>query len=131
MSDLRTDFTTEIAGKPITFHIGSSQMFRMEVAPSQYVSGPCHRLLARVEVGPLYARILSGRFEVDGESVGIPARAEWSARDLEIVIFYGLVGGGMAEEDAAEFRRKHIAPLPLAKQWDLAVAILGARVEGV
>lgn len=124
-----TEVILQFGGKPTRFHIGQHELFLMEVAPSRYLRGPSGTA-ARVAVGPLYGRILRGRYQVEGQDVGMPTQAEWSARDLDIVIFYGLVGAGEREVDAAELLHQHVDPMPLADRWNLAFAILGARYEG-
>ncbi len=124
-----THVTLPFAGEDTVFHIGSRQIMQIEFAPSIYAGGPIG-VSGRMAIGPLYARILRGRYSVDGEEVGIPAQAEWSAHDLDAVIFYGLCGGGKDEVDAADLMRSHVFQLPLMQRWDLAVAILGARFEG-
>jgi hypothetical protein len=126
---MQTDVTLEFGGKPTRFHIGQHELFLMEVAPSLYLRGPGGPS-ARVAVGPLYARILRGRYQVEGQDVGMPTQAEWSSRDLDIVIFYGLVGGGKSEDEAADLLAKHVNPMPLADRWNLAFAVLGACYEG-
>ncbi|VXC98224.1 GTA-gp10 family protein [Sphingomonas sp. 8AM] len=124
-----TAVTLSFGGKDTLFHITDTEIWHMELAPlprAPGMNGPS----GRIAVGPLYARILRGQYRIDGADVGIAAQAEWASLDLDRVIFYGLVGGGKDEDEAAHLLRTVTRPMPLMQRWDLAFAILGARFEG-
>ena len=90
-------------------------------------------------IGAIYARVVQGRLTED-ITVGHPAYAGYHHEDLIETVRQGLIGGAMAWVDnqevkvgalrANELVERYLLPLPLKEQWDLAAAILYAKVEG-
>jgi hypothetical protein len=118
-----TAVTLPLGGKDRRFYIGSFQILHMERGTRRFGRDPA-------ALGAIYARLLRGRYEADGEAFGIPSQAEWKSSDLDEVIYYGLVGGGETESDTDDLMREHVAKLPMMERWNMAVAILGACIEG-
>jgi hypothetical protein len=104
-----------------------------------------HELQAKtgIGVGALYARVLQGRVAGNVE-VGHPGFAAYHVDDLVETVRQGLIGGGegyTGEGDnrqdvkvsalrANELVENYLLPMPLMDQWNLAAAILFAKVEG-
>lgn len=90
-------------------------------------------------VGAIYARVLQGRVAGD-LGVGHPGYAAYRAEDLRETIRQGLVGGGEGMVDGSEVKvsalranalvERYVDQMPLKEQWDLAAAILFAKIEG-
>jgi hypothetical protein len=93
----------------------------------------------KMGIGAIYARVLQGRVAED-ISVGHPMYAAFYQEDLVEVMRQGLIGGGQGMVDGAEVKvgplraneliERYFLPLPLVEQWNLAAAILYAKVEG-
>lgn len=93
-----------------------------------------------IRVSDAYARLLRGRYEVDGEDVGVPGAAGFSVIEMNAVTRMALLGGGggvldgkavsWKDRDVDAFLAKHVYPLPLIDRWNLAVAALGVRMQG-
>lgn len=92
-----------------------------------------------VGIGALYARVLQGR--VSGDiATGHPGFAAYYQADLIETARQGLIGGGEGLVDgqvvkvgtlrADQLIENYFLPLPLVEQWNLAAAILFAKVEG-
>ena len=94
-----------------------------------------------LRIGEAFARLLRGRFIIDGNDVGVSGQAEYSAIELNAIIRAALTGGGggkvegkavkLDQYDVSDLMEKHVHTLPLRERWDLALAALGARIEGV
>lgn len=92
-----------------------------------------------IGIGGLYARVLQGRMSDDIE-VAHPGYAAYHVDDVVETVRQGLIGGGMAIVDGVESKvgpmranelvERYLHPLPLKQQWDLAAAILFAKIEG-
>jgi hypothetical protein len=90
-------------------------------------------------IGAIYARVLQGRVASD-VTVGHPGYAAYKLSDLVETVRQGLIGGGqgLVNEQpvkveamrANQLVANYLHALPLSKQWDLAAAILYAKVEG-
>lgn len=88
----------------------------------------------------VYARVMRGRFVHDGIPLAVAEEAEAFAEDLFEVIRLGLIGGGKGMVDGREVsvnamtaRRlveTYCHNAPLRESWNIAAAILLARVEG-
>lgn len=93
----------------------------------------------KVGVGGLYARLLQGRV-ADDVNVGHPAFGAYYVDDLVETVRQGLIGGGEGIVDgqpvkvsamrANELIERYLLAMPLVEQWNLAAAILYAKVEG-
>lgn len=93
----------------------------------------------KVGIGGLYARVLQGRV-ADDVTVGHPAYAAYHIDDLVETVRQGLIGGGQALVNGQEVKvgslranelvERYLLPLPLMEQWNLAAAILHAKVDG-
>lgn len=90
-------------------------------------------------IGAIYARVLQGRVASD-VAVGHPGYAAYKLADLVETVRQGLIGGGQGLVNdqpvkveamrANQLVANYLHAMPLAKQWDLAAAILYAKVEG-
>lgn len=90
-------------------------------------------------IGAIYARVLQGRM-TDDPSIGHPAYGAYYAEDLYETIRQGLIGGGEGTVDglpvpvtalrANELVERYALPAPLSEMWQLAAAILFAKIEG-
>lgn len=90
-------------------------------------------------IGAIYARVLQGRVATD-TSVGHPGYAAYKLSDLVETVRQGLIGGGEGIVDgqpvkvppmrANQLVANYLHAMPLSQQWDLAAAILHAKVEG-
>lgn len=89
----------------------------------------------------IFARTLKGRYVLpDGSEVGAPLEGEADPLDLFEVVRLGLIGGGRGEVDgkcvevdeirAGKLVKHYLHEAPLRRAWDLAAAILAARIEG-
>lgn len=93
----------------------------------------------KVGIGGLYARVLQGRVRDDIE-VGHPGYAAYHLEDLVETVRHGLIGGGTATVNGQEVKvgamranelvERYLHPMPLMEQWNLAAAILHAKVDG-
>ncbi len=91
-------------------------------------------------IGEVYSRLMRGRYLVSGEPLGNAAEAAFKMADVQEVIRHGLIGGGMGMVNDAEVAvgplkadalcRDYITTRPLLEGWSLAVAIVGALMEG-
>lgn len=90
-------------------------------------------------IGAIYARVLQGRVASD-VTVGHSGYGAYKLADLVETVRQGLVGGGQGLVDgqvvkveamrANQLVANYLHDMPLSKQWDLAAAILYAKVEG-
>lgn len=93
----------------------------------------------KIGIGGLYARVVQGRVE-DDIKLAHPAYAAFHVDDLIETVRQGLIGGGEGRVDgqpvkvsamrANELVERYLLPMPLKEQWDLAAAILFAKIEG-
>lgn len=93
----------------------------------------------KVGIGALYARVLAGRVSGDIQ-VAHTGYAAFHLEDLVETVRQGLIGGGEGRVDGADVKvsalranelvERYLLPLPLKQQWDLAAAILYAKIEG-
>ncbi|MCK8457033.1 hypothetical protein [Sphingomonas faeni] len=134
---MNTDLTLDFAGGKFRFHLNDQQMWNLE----RGLGGPQSLPQPPLLIGPAYARLLRGRFIRDGEEIASPAHAEFSAVELSQIIRAGLIGGGGGdvgdehiswdEYDVDSYMRCYVSPMPLVERWELALAIMGAAVEGI
>ncbi len=92
-----------------------------------------------VGIGAIYARTVQGRM-ADDVTVGHPAYGAYHIGDLIETVRQGLIGGGMGMVDGQEVKvgpmranelvERYLMPMPLVEQWNLAAAILYAKIEG-
>jgi hypothetical protein len=88
----------------------------------------------------IYARVRKGRYAAEGVEFGLPGQGEAFAEDLYETIRLGLIGGGKGvvdeqpvKVDAVTAKRlldNYVIPAPLTEAWNLAAAILGAKIVG-
>lgn len=93
----------------------------------------------KIGIGGLYARTVQGRVTNDIH-VGHPAYATFHIDDLVETVRQGLIGGGSGVVDGADVKvsalrandlvERYLLPMPLVEQWNLAAAILYAKIEG-
>jgi hypothetical protein len=135
--NLDTHITLPFGGGKFRFHLTEWELFDLETGNMR---DPMRRR-APIRVGEAYARLLAGRFEIDGEDVGLPGRAAYSVLEMNAIIEAALRGGEGGVTDAGEeinwkeysidsWMKEYVHPMPLAERWNLAVAVLGARIEG-
>lgn len=103
--------------------------------------GQIHELQEKCKagIGAIYARVLQGRV-TDDITVGHPAYAAYHIDDLVETARQGLIGGGVAWVGDDEIKvgplrandlvDRYFSTLPLMEQWDIAAAILHAKVDG-
>jgi hypothetical protein len=89
---------------------GSQYLFRLAI-------GQWQKLEAEFAMGPakIYERMHS---------------REWTSADVQKVIKWGLIGGGIPPHHAAEMVRDYVDPLPLEQSWQLARNILQVGWHG-
>lgn len=97
------------------------------------------QLKCKIGIGGLYARVVQGRM-ADDVSVGHPAYGAYHVDDLIETVRQGLIGGEYGLVDGAEVKvgpmrandlvTRYLMPMPLVDQWNLAAAILYAKIEG-
>lgn len=124
------------AGGTFQFHLTEAQMWRLELG----IWGRHGMGRQKINIGAAYARLIKGRFLVDGADVGSPGHAEYSVVEMNAIIECALIGGGggtvngqrvtITTENVDDYMRRYVHPLPLMERWDLALAVLGARIEG-
>lgn len=88
----------------------------------------------------IYAEIMAGRGFVGAEPVGNPFEAIADIRCIRETIRLGLIGGNSGMVDGEEIEvgpnlartlvERYIDPRPLTEAWDIATAILHARIVG-
>ena len=93
-----------------------------------------------VGIFALYSRIYRGRTILEGVPLAYATEAEAYAEDLFEVIRLALVGGGTGFVDGQQVKvdpvtarklvERYCHDAPLKPTWDLAAAILMARIEG-
>lgn len=134
---LDTHVILPFAGGKFRFHLTEDELFDLETGN---LRDPMRRHKP-IRVGEAYARLIAGRFVIDGKDVGMAGRAEYSVVEMNEIIRAALQGGGGGVTDQGEeinwkeydihsWMRRYVYPMPLAERWDLALAALGARVEG-
>ncbi len=97
------------------------------------------QLKCDIGIGGLYARVVQGRM-TDDITVGHSAYAAYHVNDLIETVRQGLIGGGEGLVDgqnvkvgalrANDLVERYLMPMPLVEQWNLAAAILFAKIEG-
>jgi len=90
-------------------------------------------------IGAIFARVLQGRLAED-ITVGHPAYAAYHFEDLVETVRHGLIGGGEGIVNDQEVKvgalranqlvERYLLAMPLMEQWNLAAAILHAKVNG-
>lgn len=121
-----TELTLAFADGEYRFRLGLAQLAAIEDR-----CGP---------IGEVYSRLMRGRYLVDGHPLGNAAEAAFKLADVQEVIRHGLIGGGAGLVNGLEtpvgplkadaLCRDYITSRPLLEGWSLAVAILGALMEG-
>lgn len=123
---MQTHIDLAFADGTYTFVLGLAQIHELQTK-------------CKAGIGALYARVLQGRVAED-VSVGHPAYAAYHIEDLVETVRQGLIGGGAGTVDGKEVKvgalraneliERYLLPMPLAEQWNLAAAILFAKIEG-
>ena len=126
MTDPATDITLDFAG--------GSYRFALPLALLRELQTNC-----KAGLGAIYARVMQGSIP-DDPALGVPHYAGFFIDDLFETARLGLIGGGggtvMGRVDdvcparASVLIDTYFAPMPVARQWDLARCILFACVEG-
>lgn len=88
----------------------------------------------------IYGRMMAGRYVMGDQAVGVPHEGQAFTADVYQTIRLGLIGGGSALVDGAHVRvdalaaskvmERYIYPAPFEAAWNIAVAILSAKVVG-
>lgn len=92
-------------------------------------------------IGPLYARVVKGRYILNGENIGNPMEAQFFAADLVETVRQGLIGGksGLVDDQVVEVKpadanrlvKAYVFPeQPLSDAWGLAASILATAIDG-
>jgi hypothetical protein len=123
---VQTDIHLAFADGTYRFALGLEQIHELQTK-------------CKVGIGGLYARVIQGRVQ-DDISVGHPAYAAYFMEDLTETVRQGLMGGGAGMVDGLEVKvgalranelvERYLMPMPLQEQWNLAAAILYAKIEG-
>lgn len=119
----------------INLHFADGEYrFALGLAQIQELQEKCN-----AGIGAIYARVLQGRVAGD-IGVGHPGYAAYRHEDLRETVRQGLIGGGEGLVDGQEVKvstlranqlvERYLEALPLKEQWDLAAAVLFAKVEG-
>lgn len=124
---MRTDIDLAFADGEYRFALGLAQIHELQTK-------------CKVGIGGLYARVLQGRLTEDPTGGGHPQFAAYFVDDLTETVRQGLIGGGEGIVDgqpvkvsalrANELVQNYLIPMPLQEQWDLAAAILFAKISG-
>lgn len=126
---MRTHIDLKFADGEYRFALGLAQIHELQTK-------------CGVGIGALYARVLQGRLP-DDVTVGHPAYAGYHVGDLVETIRQGLIGGGEGRVDGevvkvTAMRANELVErygpgadgVPLSDMWNLAAAILFAKIEG-
>lgn len=123
---MQTHIDLKFADGTYTFALGLAQIHELQTK-------------CKIGIGGLYARVIQGRLSED-ITVGHPAYAAYHMDDLVEVVRQGLIGGGAGMVDGQEVKvgalranelvERYLVPMPLVEQWNLAAAILFAKIEG-
>lgn len=91
-------------------------------------------------IGAVHRRVLTGVYQVEGKLVTNGMEAEFSLDEIVETIRQGLIGGGSGMVDEREVSvtpalanrlvKTYVIDRPLNEGWELAAAILLARVVG-
>jgi hypothetical protein len=129
MSDApSTRIDIEFADGAYTFRLGLAQIAELQAK-------------CGCGIGALYARVIKGRYIIDGEPLGNPMEAQFFAADLIETVRQGLIGGraGVVDDQTVEVKPADANRLvsaylyperPLTEAWALAASILAAAIDG-
>ena len=129
MSDgASTSIELEFADGRYTFKLGLAQINELQAK-------------CGCGIGALYARVLKGRYTLEGLSFGHPGEADYHVADVIEPIRQGLIGGGQGEADGQPIAVTSIVAnrlvasytypeRPLSEAWTLAAAILSTAIDG-
>ncbi|MEG3086182.1 gene transfer agent family protein [Sphingomonas sp. PB4P5] len=91
-------------------------------------------------IGALNARVLRGRYLLDGVAIGLHNEAEYKYEDLTETIRLGLIGGGAGEVNeqpvavtsivANRLVDNYVHGWPMEEAWKLAATILDVCIRG-
>lgn len=122
----QTEITLAFADGEYRFRLGLAQIHAIEEK-----CGP---------IGEVFARLLKGRYLVDGQPLGSTREAGFKLADVLETVRQGLIGGAGGLVDGAEVSvsppkanalvELYVASRPLAEGWSLAVAVMTALMEG-
>lgn len=125
-----------MASTSITLAFGDGvYTFRLGLAQIAEIQTKCG-----AGIGAIYARLLKGRYILEGENKGFAGEAAYQLADIVETVRQGLIGGGGGEVDGAPVTvnpavanrlvEAYVLNRPLAESWTLATVIMGALVEG-
>lgn len=91
-------------------------------------------------IGEVYARVLAGRFQLEGATIENHAAARYHIEDIVETIRLGLIGGASGEVNGAALDvtplvatrliNVYVPDTPLMELWATAVAVLNALIVG-
>ncbi|WP_066282845.1 GTA-gp10 family protein [Blastomonas sp. CCH1-A6] len=95
----------------------------------------------RKNILAIYSSVMAGRALIgDGVHIGVPDQAEAAVQEVYETIRLALIGGGegivdgetvrVSPLDAKRLVETYVHPMPLVAAWDIAAAILYARIVG-
>lgn len=123
---MRTHIDLAFADGEYRFALGLAQIHELQTK-------------CKTGIGAIYARVLQGRVASD-PTVGHPGYAAFEVDDVVETVRQGLIGGGegvvngepvkVSPMRANQLVERYLLEMPLARQWDLAAAILYAKIEG-
>lgn len=121
-----TEITLAFADGEYRFRLGLAQ-----IAAIEDKCGP---------IGEAFARLMKGRYLVNGQPLGSTAEAGFKLADVLETVRQGLIGGGSGlvhgqtvnvdPVRASSLVEFYVASRPLMEGWSLAVAIMTALMEG-
>ncbi len=134
--------TIPFADGEYRFHLTDKHMLLLELGHIEDRGCRAPGPFPPINIGSAYARLLRGRYELDGRNVGLPTEAAFSVTEMNAITRAALLGGGGGvtangtviswdEYSVDSYIRKYLDPLPLVDRWDLCLVIMGARVEGL
>lgn len=88
----------------------------------------------------IYGGLAAGRYRLDGQPVNAPHEGQGGSRDVFETVRLGLIGGGVGvvngeqikvtPQIAADLVDTYLRPAPMERAWNIAFAILDARING-
>ena len=116
------DVELELGGEPRTFRLGIGEWRKVQ---EQCDAGPAE-LLARM--APPFEALRRGVRSADLISSGLLGR--WRMDDIRAPIFHGLVGGGLAPNDAMSIVREWVDQRPKLEALSVAYQVVLASLTG-
>jgi hypothetical protein len=98
------------------------------------------RLCGERGIFQIYGGLTAGRYSLGDQPVNMPHEGQASARDIFETVRLGLIGGAVGlvngerivvtAQTASSLVDTYLRPSPLERAWNIAFAILDARING-